>query len=50
MKKSMKAKRPPAQPAVHPPVLDVKAESSRPSPAAGDRHKPGHRNGPKAAR
>lgn len=50
MKKSMKAKRSPAQPVAHPPVLDAKTESTKPSaPVAGGHHQ-GMRKGPKASR
>lgn len=50
MKKSTKAKRPPAQPATHPPVLDAKPEATKASASTGERHKPGGRSGPKGSR
>lgn len=50
MKKSMKAKRPPAPPATHPPVLEVKPESGKGAASLGERQKPGDRPRPKGSR
>lgn len=50
MKKSMKAKRAPAQPVAHPPVLDAKSDSPKGSAPAAERHVPAQHRGPKGSR
>lgn len=49
MKKSMKAKRPPAEPVSHPPVLDVKPELTRSSSHVPERNKHAGRKGQKGS-
>ena len=50
MKKSLKAKSPPVNPVVHPPVLSDKAELPTPSSHMPERHKNTGRKGQKGAR
>ncbi len=50
MKKSMKTKSPPAGPAGHPPVLDIKSELPKPSAHLPERHKHTGRKGQKGSR
>ena len=45
MKKSMKAKSKPAEPASHPPVLDIKPDVPKPSGQMPERHKHAGRKG-----
>lgn len=50
MKKPIKAKSRPAEPAGHPPVLDVKPDVPRPSAPMPERHKHSGRKGQKGSR
>lgn len=50
MKKLMKSKSKPAEPAGHPPVLDIKPEGPKVSAPTPERHKSSGRRGQKGGR
>ncbi len=50
MKKSMKTRNKPAEPAGHPPVLDIKPDLPKPSGQMPERHKHAGRKGQRLGR